>query len=111
MLIAHTIHTDGSVTIRVLNQPMSLRDKQGVVGGLIQIVPDFGRYADKPCIAFCNEEGLLEGLAFNPVATAAWRKFLDATAGPDGYVKDMANLVGDVLVITGDTYKEVERGA
>lgn len=73
----------------------------GVGGGLIEIVPYFDKYAGKPCVAFCNEEGKLLGQDFNPYATGAWIDAIEPHALND-------YLVGQVIVVGADTAAELE---
>lgn len=58
-----------------------LEELQKRVGGYIQFIP-----VDRPDVAlYCNEEGKIHGLAPNPRATAAFRRYLsegDYLAGP-----------------------------
>jgi hypothetical protein len=90
---------------------------QKAVGGWIQGVPDW-RTIDvagqiQPCVAYCNENGKLEGLPLNPAATLAWdaalRRVKDEVGFvvyPNGLRKEDGDLtdalVGDVVVVTGD---------
>ena len=50
----------------------SLQRLRKVVGGHIEMVPLWTHYGGHPCVAYCNEEGKLEGLPVNPVASIAW---------------------------------------
>jgi hypothetical protein len=87
-------HTDGSITTTELTASPDLEFLQQAVGGHIEVVPYFDRLGDKPCVAFCNEEGKLKGLPINTHATLLWG---DAVG-----VQPNDVLCGDVLVITGD---------
>lgn len=97
-----TIDTQGVIVSRKLDpgERLSLRDKQQVVGGLIQWVPDFAVYEGASAVVYVDEEGLLKGKRINRKATEAWRTVLDASGQP--YDEDMATLVGDVLILTSD---------
>ena len=77
-------------------KPVALDVLQQSVGGYIEIVPHFTKYNNKPCVAFCNEEGKLEQLPYNHVATTAWMVAADARGiGGD-------ELVGPVVILQGD---------
>ncbi len=58
----------------------SLDQLQKFVGGYIETVPLFDSYKDKPAVAFCHEEGKLEGRPVNKTATAMWRDALGFAA-------------------------------
>lgn len=107
MLQGFILRADGSPPLRV-DRRLSLKEKQEIVGGLIQLVPAWDRFIGRPAVVYANEEGLLEGLPINLGATAAWRSYLNETVGREGYYPDMAVLVGDVLIITADTEEELE---
>lgn len=64
--MALIIKTDGTIEIRTLKG--TLEELQGLVGGMIQIVPI--RYKGYTSL-MCNEEGLLIDLPLNVVATTA----------------------------------------
>lgn len=85
----------------------SLARLQELVGGYIQVVPYFDWvFMDKKlqkCVAFCNEEGKLNGLEFNVAATMLWESSLstqDMSLVRDGTLED--HLVGPIVIITGD---------
>lgn len=67
---------------------------QKAVGGYIEVIPGFVKFRDEECVAFCNEEGKLNGLPYNDVATMLWHGQFSFP------VNDI--LVGNVIVITGD---------
>lgn len=69
---------------------------QGFVGGYIEMIPRFSTYQGKNCVAFCNEEGKLDGLEFNSAATQAWFQAMNVVSGGGDF------LVGNVVVLTGD---------
>ncbi len=91
------VRPNEKVTILTVKKPPSLRRLQKMVGGYIEIVPEFDRFAvgtgSAPAVAICNEEGKITGLPFNPLATAMWYKSVD------GPVTD--TLVGNVIILTG----------
>jgi len=68
---------------------------QTLVGGDIEAVPMWVSLPDgRACVAFCNEEGKLDELPFNPLATAAWYRAARQPMGDE--------LVGTVVVVFGD---------
>jgi hypothetical protein len=98
------------------HQP-DLKFLQGAVGGYIQEIPLFntidfdGHIHD--CVAFCNEEGKVDGLEFNIQATRLWnaamRRIEDKDGRllyphglflPNGELSDV--LVGTICVLIGD---------
>lgn len=89
------ISTNGTILETPIKEPPSLDVLQKAVGGHIECVPYFTRYGEERCIAFCNEEGKLEGLPPNPVAQNLWEK-----AVGDGLLGDF--LVGNILLVVGD---------
>ena len=66
--------------VREFSQPPTLKEVQAVVGGDLQVVPGFCsiRYGDvvMDCVALCNANGKLKGLAMNDLATIAWKEAL-----------------------------------
>ncbi len=65
------IRPDGTVTTEVVKKA-TLEHLQAIVGGYIESVPHFTRYAGAACKAWCNEEGRLIPLTRNGVATKLW---------------------------------------
>ena len=78
----------------------SLEALQAMVDGYIERVPNWDALAGEPCVVYCNEEGLIDGLPVNHSATVMWRAELDDAGEP--YSKDMATLHGDIVILTGD---------
>jgi hypothetical protein len=93
-----------------------LKFLQEAVGGLIESVPhwysiDVAGHVQQ-CVVYCNGDGKLQGLPYNPAATLAWDSALRRLGadgkpmhpaglrGPDGNMVDI--LVGDIIVVTGD---------
>lgn len=73
------------------------KELQKTVGGLIECVP-----SDDRVTIWCNEEGKLNGLPFNPYATAQWEEF-------DQYKCIAAgDLLVGTIVIQGPTNEEGE---
>jgi hypothetical protein len=84
--------------------------KNAIGGGYIELVPGFDTIEQKPgevvkCVAFCDEEGKLNGLPANTYATILWDKALRRHGGPgllqrDGTAVDV--LVGPIAIVIGD---------
>jgi hypothetical protein len=89
------LKANGSVASASLDGPPSLDVLQTAVGGSIETVPYFDKYNGVSCVAFCNEEGKLDGLALNRQATQAWREVTGGRLTHDV-------LVGDIAIIQGD---------
>lgn len=110
VLLAITPH--GAIIGHRIKAAPDYRTLQAIVGGRIETVPYFAgpvegevafnnsdaevSFTDHAmtCVAFCNEEGKLEGQPYNATATAMWR---DITP----YAIDDV-LVGVVAVVIGD---------
>lgn len=86
------LRANGNKQQFVIDSAPSLETLQDAVGGYIEYIPMFDRYEDKPCIAYCNEEGKLQDFVVNAAATAIWRKSIGTA--------DV--LVGDIVILTGD---------
>lgn len=74
----------------------SLSDLQKAVGGCIETIPMFTSYRGKPCVAYCNEEGKLNGLPFNFEATELWVQ----NAVDNGAMNVTDVLLGDIVTGT-----------
>lgn len=81
--------TPGAATSQLLAGPISFKTLQVFVGGMVElhVVRESGKLVD----VVCNEEGLLQGLPFNELATARFRHKLNI--GP--------NAVGVWVVLSG----------
>lgn len=92
---AIVIKTDGETERHEFDAAPSLEWLQAAVGGYIEKVPMFLVYMDGAvphnCVAYCNEEGKIQNLPFNPLASRMWA----AGAGIDV-------LVGDIVILFGD---------
>jgi hypothetical protein len=96
---------DDKPAIEELDAPPRGDRLHELVDGYFELVPHFdaikvnGEW--RRCVAFCNEHGKLNGLAFNVSATAFW---LEAIArnrrGDHPLIADY--LVGPVVVVMGD---------
>lgn len=100
---ARTITSTGSDWQEELSTPPSLEFLQKMVDGYIEVVPYFDTIVVDgtlhQCVAYCNEEGKLNGLSVNGRATVFWadaveRKFKSRR------LNDV--LVGDVVILFGD---------
>lgn len=100
-MMLHLLKTDGSVEEKILENAPSLEDLQKGVEGYIETVPGFTQYEKKLCVAFCNEEGKLQGLKVNEKATFLWWEQYPG-------IKPFDALVGNVVVITGSK-EQLER--
>jgi hypothetical protein len=83
---------DGGLIVQEHAAPLTLDYLQDAVGGLIEAVPHWRMYNGERCVAFCNEEGKIRGLAPNKQATTLWYKMVV----PEDY------LVGDIIIVQGD---------
>lgn len=92
--------------VREFDHAPRLDELQKIVGGYIEAVPGFQTitYHGEPraCVAFCNEEGKLEGLSVNRTATLLWHAALPSPGLrlPNGSFSDV--LCGPVVVLYGD---------
>lgn len=90
-----------------LDKPPDLVTVQKAVGGYIEHVPYWQTYLDEdtgrrlPCIVYCNEHGKLDGMAYNPEATAQWLEACAADHGTRG-TPGGDHLRGPVVILTGD---------
>lgn len=88
-----TIKPDGERTVVTLDRAATLDDLRAAIGGgYIEFVPYLERFEGVRAQAICDEEGKLNGLPLNAIATKYWPASIRA-----GDV-----LVGDVCFITGD---------
>jgi hypothetical protein len=90
------IEPDNTVTVRPLDGPPRLEELQKAVKGSIETVPYLTTFCGDPCIAFRNEEGKLERLPVNAVATKHWMTSIERLTFK---INDV--LVGPVVIITG----------
>lgn len=102
--------TDGSIDRTEVGNPSGLLPTlQKAVGGYVEVIPYFKTFLDqgeqKPCIALCNEEGKLNELPYNALATALWHEVLkkDKTIAAMPMVgSQLDSLVGPVVIVMGD---------
>lgn len=86
-----------------LDRAPTLADLQERVDGYIEVIPGFDTFrpagpqgVKAPCVAFCNEEGLLRGFTLNHLATHLWVQCHGPHVVRDG------GLVGPIVVVQGD---------
>lgn len=89
------IGIDGSQIVTRLTAPPTIEQLHAAVGGYIEMVPFFTTFEGNECVAFCNEEGKLEGLPPNIPAQILWQIAVRRVIRDD-------LLVGPIVVITGD---------
>jgi len=71
----------------------------------LETVPFFDHFEGKKAVAFCHEEGKLEGRPINKVATALWFREIGLTMARE--LNDI--LVGNIVIIQCDTQEEIDR--
>lgn len=91
-----TIKVDGTITREDVTEKVPLAKLQKAVGGYVEIVPGLTNYEGHRCVAYCNEDGKLDGLSFNREAHRLWEHSFG-----DVITKDY--LVGDILIVYGDS--------
>lgn len=100
------IQPNGSRVEREIITPPSLETLQEGVGGLIELVPLFQTiWSDgrrRPCTVYCNEEGKLRGLEYNPTATELWHSSIQENWGRTDGATDV--LVGPVVIVVGESF-------
>ena len=89
----HILSADGDEYHAVHDSPLTLEWMQSKVGGPIQEIPGFTSYMRHPCVAYCDEEGKIKDKPVNKEATMTWRRLTPTS--------DI--LVGDVLIVSGDS--------
>lgn len=88
------IKTDGSIHFTYHTTAPTLEQLQAGVGGYIELVPMFDTFGGQSCTAYCNENGKIDNLPYNEVATDAWRAAVGQEIGDALY--------GDVVIVSGD---------
>ncbi len=69
------IKTDGTIEEVAINKDKSLKQKQELVGGYIELI-----YLADNKVMIVNEEGLIHGLPFNTKATNIAKKYIVGNA-------------------------------
>jgi hypothetical protein len=99
-----TIYPDGSLESSCHTKPPQWKEIQKYVDGSFQLVPYFstleydGRKLNRGT-AYCNEEGWVKNMPFNPLASACWLK-----ACPKGDPERM-QIAGPLLFVAKDKEK------
>lgn len=104
-----TILPDGTEKLQpIMGAPTLDIMKQGLAGGMLEVVPLF-RHVEwgsdiNNCVAFCDEEGKLKGLPYNGPATIRWQESLARQGRSlfDSGANMMDHLVGPIIVLWGD---------
>lgn len=81
------------IAIEAIIHPPELDALQKIVGGNIETIPHFQTIWGRRCVAFCNEEGKLKGLAPNVAAQQLWIASLGGRPGD--------HLVGPIAILAG----------
>lgn len=79
---------------KLLDDLPTLEMLQFGVEGSIELVPFLNKFGGRPCIAFCNTNGKMEGKEFNPLAQFLWEESLGRIITED-------HLVGQIVIIVG----------
>lgn len=88
------LHPDNKTTLAVHSRKPDLKTLQALVGGLIQLVPHWTMWEGQRAEVWCNENGRIHDLPFNPLATQKWKDVLGK--GPFSYEP---KLFGDVAIV------------
>jgi len=99
-----SISPDGVETARQFEGEATLDDLQAAIGGgSVQVVPLFDIFQHGEdwhrCVVFCDEDGKVNNLTFNPKAQLHWQLAYNAS-GHLGALDDA--LVGTVAIVWGD---------
>lgn len=89
------IGTDYMETTLDLSNTPPLEVLQAAVEGHIEVVPLFNTFRGASCVAFCNEDGKLEGMIRNILAQELWETAAGCVISGDF-------LVGPIAIVTGD---------
>lgn len=71
-----TIAVDGTVTKTDLPARDQYSHLRTAMNGYIETVPHFVGYEKRPCVAYCDEDGIGKNLLLNDTATKLWRDIL-----------------------------------
>ena len=99
-----TLKVDGTRAVASLDKPPDLETlRAGIGGGWLEAVPGWKTFipllsGPVPCEAFCDEDGKRKQLPYNQSATWQWH----AAMQRDGFNFMPDDLLGDVVVLTGD---------
>lgn len=89
------IENNKTTVVKFQGRKPTLNELQTAVHGPIELVPFFDQHEGRPCLAFCNELGKLNGMPVNNTATYMWQ-----LAVAPRHLWDQ--LVGPVVVLTGN---------
>lgn len=89
-----TVIYENGETVSSPCSSLPLHKLQEMVGGPIQPVPKFYKYEREKCVAYCNEEGKLNGNKLNLQATHLWYDQFPPIVGIDA-------LLGAVVIVQG----------
>jgi hypothetical protein len=95
-----TINANGFFEYAEQETCPDLAQLRQAVGGYIETVPYWEHWDGRQAVAFCNEEGKLEGLPINANATSLWHSQLSPRT-----IDDV--LCGNVIIISADTGAEM----
>lgn len=84
-------------------EPPAYQQLRQFVGGSIETIPFFDTFQGKRAVAFCHEEGKLEGRPVNQTATALWWREIGLSMAQQ--LDDV--LVGNIVIIQCDTEEEL----
>jgi hypothetical protein len=82
-----------NIAIEEIVEPPPVARLQELVEGFIELVPYFKTIWGRTCVAFCNEEGKLKGMAPNAAAQYLW---VAAIGGQPG-----DHLCGPIVILAG----------
>jgi hypothetical protein len=68
--------------------------KAALNGGMLEVVPHLNKFMGRNCVAFCDEEGKLNGLPSNFLAQKIWEESFGRAIIED-------HLVGPIVIIVG----------
>lgn len=88
---------DGGIALHHQDHVPTLEALQQWVGGWLEKVPGLDTREGQPCVAFCDEEGLLKALPRNDLASEIWWAAAPQATGEF--------LVGPVVIVEGDISK------
>jgi hypothetical protein len=94
------ITTDGETLNAEHEKCPELSLLKQAVGGYTETVPYWDWWEGRECVAFYNEEGKLDGLPYNALATSLWHTYLSPIRIND-------TLHGNVIIVSVDTPEEM----
>jgi len=96
VLPTKVVHPDGTITEHFPKngKKFEYQELRDLLGGSLETVP-FMQKRGEYSVAYCDEEGQIKGLEFNPVATRMWLNILAKRGEPLRY---QPRLFGPVLL-------------